>query len=212
MKAMAKKTTKKTSSRSTKKSSTQRSAQEEITPQSPREKLIATANELFYSKGISNVGINEIIQAAGVARMTLYNNFKSKEALVKEVLSMRAEKRASKLNTIFESGADPKKQLNDIVTMFANAITSAGYRGDPLNNASVELGADAKLVTKLHAEQKETLRSNIESLAKKAKLAKAKRLSQSLMLLLDGATVAAQARDPNEVAKELKAAAKDLMS
>ena len=209
---MAKKTTKKTSSRSTKKSSTQRSAQEEITPQSPREKLIATANELFYSKGISNVGINEIIQAAGVARMTLYNNFKSKEALVKEVLSMRAEKRASKLNTIFESGADPKKQLNDIVTMFANAITSAGYRGDPLNNASVELGADAKLVTKLHAEQKETLRSNIESLAKKAKLAKAKRLSQSLMLLLDGATVAAQARDPNEVAKELKAAAKDLMS
>ena len=47
----------------------------------PRDRLIHTAAELFYERGLPNVGINEVTDRASVARMTLYNNFASKEAL-----------------------------------------------------------------------------------------------------------------------------------
>ncbi len=46
-----------------------------------RDRLLATARRLFTRHGASNVGINDVTAAAGVARMTLYNNFLSKDAL-----------------------------------------------------------------------------------------------------------------------------------
>ena len=57
------------------------------------ERLLDTASRLFYTRGVSNVGINEIIARAGVARMTLYHHFPSKDALIKAVLERRREER-----------------------------------------------------------------------------------------------------------------------
>src|SRR5690606_3063913 len=57
------------------------------------ERLLDTAARLFYARGVSNVGINEIIARAGVARMTLYHHFPSKDALIKAVLERRTAER-----------------------------------------------------------------------------------------------------------------------
>jgi AcrR family transcriptional regulator len=76
---------------------------------SPRERLIDTAADLFYERGLPNVGINEVTDRAGVARMTLYNNFDSKEALAlaafqRQVEIRRAviEKRLARARTYFD--------------------------------------------------------------------------------------------------------------
>ncbi|MDH4248593.1 MAG: TetR/AcrR family transcriptional regulator [Deltaproteobacteria bacterium] len=61
------------------------------TPQAPRERLLQTASRLFYAQGVANVGIPEIIREAGIARMTLYYHFPSKEDLIREVLTMRVQ-------------------------------------------------------------------------------------------------------------------------
>src|SRR5262249_20346191 len=60
---------------------------------SPRDRLIDTAASLFYERGLPNVGINEVTERAGVARMTLYNNFDSKEALALAAFERQAEAR-----------------------------------------------------------------------------------------------------------------------
>jgi len=54
-----------------------------------RERILATAERLFYEEGFHATGIDRLVAEAGVARMTLYNHFPSKEALVEAVLSRR---------------------------------------------------------------------------------------------------------------------------
>ena len=60
---------------------------------SSRERIIATANELFYRQGYHQTGINQIIEESGVAKATFYSNFKSKEELCVEYLRERGCKR-----------------------------------------------------------------------------------------------------------------------
>lgn len=57
-----------------------------------REDLLNAAEELFYEHGFHGVGLKQIIEEAGVANMTLYNQFSSKEGLVAEVLKQREQR------------------------------------------------------------------------------------------------------------------------
>lgn len=61
-------------------------------PASKREQLLATAEQLFHEQGFHATGIDRIVATAGVVRMTLYNHFASKEALVAAVLAARHER------------------------------------------------------------------------------------------------------------------------
>ena len=55
------------------------------TKQSARDRLLAAANELFYAEGVQTVGIDRVIERAGVAKASLYNTFGSKENLVRHI-------------------------------------------------------------------------------------------------------------------------------
>src|SRR3954447_19272215 len=56
---------------------------------SARERLLSAADDLFYREGVQSVGIDRIVQQAGVAKASLYNLFGSKEALVQAYLDAR---------------------------------------------------------------------------------------------------------------------------
>ena len=56
---------------------------------SARERLLAAANELFYNEGVHTVGIDRVIDQAGVAKASLYNTFGSKDELVRAYLETR---------------------------------------------------------------------------------------------------------------------------
>jgi len=56
---------------------------------SPRERILDTAGELFYAEGIRAVGVDRVVDESGVARMTLYNQFGSKDGLVTAWLTRR---------------------------------------------------------------------------------------------------------------------------
>src|SRR4030081_2193101 len=59
--------------------------------QSARERLLAAASELFYAEGVQSVGIDRIIERAGVAKATLYSVFGSKDGLVRAYLTAHDE-------------------------------------------------------------------------------------------------------------------------
>src|SRR4051794_729462 len=106
--------------------------------QSPRDRLIGTATELFYERGLPNVGINEVTERAGVARMTLYNNFDSKEALALAAFERQAgarreliEKRLARARTASEA----VKAMFDVSEQFAK---ESNFRGCPFINVVVQ--------------------------------------------------------------------------
>lgn len=61
-------------------------------PANKREQLLDTAERVFYQEGFHATGIDRVVAEAGVARMTLYNHFPSKEALIEAVLTSRYER------------------------------------------------------------------------------------------------------------------------
>src|SRR6202043_3203217 len=78
---------------------------------SPRERLLDAANELFYAEGVQTVGIDRVIERAGVAKASLYNLFGSKEELVAAYLASRHERTTSGLTDAIESVDNPREKI-----------------------------------------------------------------------------------------------------
>jgi len=86
---------------------------------SKRQILINTALSLFYEKGVNSIGINGILSVSGIAKKTLYNHFKSKEALVLAAL----EQRNNTFTVWLEHSLDDAKSDKEVVDKLFNALT-----------------------------------------------------------------------------------------
>jgi len=107
-----------------------------------RERLISSAAELFYSQGVAATGIDKITAHAGVAKMSLYNNFSSKADLVEAYVQTRTE---SWLGYYAERIAAAQTAEERVLAVFDSYIDQAalsegsGFRGCGLLNAAAEL-------------------------------------------------------------------------
>ena len=81
---------------------------------SARERLLAAANELFYAEGVHTVGIDRVIERAGVAKASLYNTFGSKDALVQAYLEGRHAQQAERITRYIERYADPRDRPRSV--------------------------------------------------------------------------------------------------
>ena len=86
---------------------------------SARERLLAAANELFYDEGVHTVGIDRIIEQAGVAKASLYNTFGSKDELVRAYLQTRHDSVTQRITAAASSRsrADPRAALAWLTAM-----------------------------------------------------------------------------------------------
>ena len=75
---------------------------------SARERLLAAANELFYSEGVHTVGIDRVIEQAGVAKASLYNTFGSKDELIRAYLAARHESVTQRITQAVERYDTPR--------------------------------------------------------------------------------------------------------
>src|SRR6516162_5528154 len=100
-----------------------------------RDKVFAVAADLFYRKGIHAVGVEEIVREAGVAKISLYRNFASKDDLVVAYLEDRSAIFLREWDEAFDRYRDqPRAQLRAITTYIAERTTRDGYRGCPFIN------------------------------------------------------------------------------
>src|SRR6476620_4528707 len=109
-------------------------------PSEARRRILETADRLFYQGGVRAVGIDRIIAEAGVAKMSLYNHFASKDDLILAVLKHREESVLSFFRTGIERHG--KKGRNPLRAFFAalkDFFESPGFRGCPFQNTAVEL-------------------------------------------------------------------------
>src|ERR1700712_2141645 len=105
---------------------------------SARERLLDAANELFYAEGVQTVGIDRIIEHAGVAKATLYNTFGSKEELVKAYLENRHAGTTARLLAAVERESEPRARLLAVFDAQAEFFGQPGFRGCAFSSATAE--------------------------------------------------------------------------
>jgi AcrR family transcriptional regulator len=158
-----------------------------------RQRILETAERLFYAEGVRAVGIDRIIAEADVAKMSLYNHFSSKDDLILAVLHYREEK----FDSMFEKWMDRhrSKGMDPLGAFFAALkqwFESPGFRGCMFINARVEL-ADAKHEgSKFSASHKQRFHEMLKQLITQTAGEKAaETVAAAIALLVEGAIVTA---------------------
>src|SRR5262245_24105584 len=109
-----------------------------------RQRILVTAERLFYQYEIRTVGIDRIIAEAGVAKMTLYKHFPSKDDLILAVLQHREQGVMEFFRSAVERHArKARNPLRAFVAALKDFFESPGFRGCPYQNAAVELADPA---------------------------------------------------------------------
>jgi AcrR family transcriptional regulator len=158
-----------------------------------RERLVDTATELFYRNGYHATGIDRIVAEAGVAKMTLYKHFRSKDELILAVLRRRDETfRNWLMGEVDRRGASPRERLLVLFDVLQEWFRKNEYRGCMFINAGAEYGAPDSAIRAVACEHKRLLSTYVEQLAREAGATDPAELAAGLTLLVDGATVAAQ--------------------
>src|ERR1700712_3118802 len=103
-------------------------ATKNIKDRSARERLLAAADELFYEQGIHTVGIDKIIERAGVAKASLYSTFGSKDELVRAYLQARDEGRRARLLAAIDRYTDPIDRLLAVFDSLAESVRRPTFR------------------------------------------------------------------------------------
>lgn len=179
------------------KTASQGSRQAEQPPRrSARERLLAAADELFYENGINTVGIDRIIEHAGVAKASLYDCFGSKDELVRAYLQRRVHSRQVRIDERMSRHGTPEEKILSVFDLLTDAASQPGYRGCAFARASAD-GNPSQGVKSACEQSRASLVSTFAALAQEAGAADPELLARQLEFLYDGAAISAYIdRDP----------------
>jgi AcrR family transcriptional regulator len=156
---------------------------------SARERLLAAANELFYAEGVQTVGIDRIIERAGVAKASLYNLFGSKEELVAAYLASRHDSTTSRLAKAIEGFDDPRRKILAVFDAQAQQYEQPDFNGCAFMAASTEAPAGG-LVERAADQFRAWIRALFADLAEQAGAPDPVHLGRQLHFVYDGAGLA----------------------
>jgi AcrR family transcriptional regulator len=159
-------------------------------PASARERLLDAASHLFYDEGVHTVGVDRIVERAGVAKATLYALFGNKEGLVRAYLMGRDEGIRGRMTRRLARYDTPRERLLGVFDVQGLMFGEPGFRGCAFARANAEApaGSIVEEVSEIH---RTWLRSLLRDLAREAGARDPEELARQLMLLYDGAAVSA---------------------
>ena len=169
-----------------------------------KERILATADRLFYLEGIRAVGVDTIAAEIGISKRTLYNHFPSKESLINAYLQRR-------FVTTRRSGKSPAEEILGYFDSLERRFSSRDFRGCPFVNAVAELGPKDRAVKKIAVAFKESRRLWFRDLLAELGAAEADTLATHLQLLVDGSIAIDLVRDDPLIARAAREAAKALL-
>jgi AcrR family transcriptional regulator len=185
----------------------------EVTPsprRSARERLLAAANELFYAEGIHTVGIDRVIERAGVAKASLYNTFGSKDELIVAYLRGRHARNEARINRAIERYDEPRAKLLAVFEAQAELFADPGFHGCAFVNASAE-AQPGGVVEQASGEYRRWLRSRFVELVRATGAPAADALAARLHLLYDGAMLSARMDCDRDASKTARQAAEIML-
>ena len=152
-----------------------------------RDRIMQTASDLFYSRGIRAVGVDTIASEAGTNKMSFYRNFASKDELVAEYL--RGEEREGWHwwdETVATQVGNPRAQLEALFDVLVSNACEHGSRGCALANAAVEITEPDHPARPVVEQYKAEMRRRFRQLARETGAREPDALGDALMLLWEG--------------------------
>lgn len=177
---------------------------------SARERLLAAADELFYEGGIHTVGIDRVIERAGVAKASLYDCFGSKDELIRAYLQARHEGRQTRITQRLARYETPREKLLGVFDGLCETMSTPGFRGCAFTRVTAETQPSAG-VKAVCDDARGWLRELFTSLARELGVADPAALARQLALLYDGALAASQLGGGAEAAETARGAAEVLL-
>jgi AcrR family transcriptional regulator len=170
-----------------------------------KQRILETADRLFYLRGIRAVGVDTIAAEIGISKRTLYNHFPSKDALISAYLEHRfVQPRAS--------DKSPAEQILATFDSLERRFAAKDFRGCPFVNAVAEVGPENRSVRKIAIAFKESRRLWFRDLLVQIGVADPEGLATQLVLLVDGSIAQDLVRDDPAMARAAREAAKVLLA
>lgn len=176
-----------------------------------RDRILETASRLFYRDGFRAVGIDAIISEAGVAKMSLYRHFASKDDLIVAYLEESNRQFWEWLDGAVANIEDPLEQLLGMFEAIEKLSTSPECLGCTFQGTAAEFPATDHPGHEVAIAHKRAVRDRFARLAREADLRDPEPLGNQLLLLMDGAWVSARMFGPQGPAVGLTESAKALI-
>jgi AcrR family transcriptional regulator len=178
-----------------------------------RDHLVDTALSLFAEGGYHAVGIDTVLARAGVAKMTLYNHFSSKEDLIVAVLERMAERSAQGLEKVLkDAGEDPHTKLLAIFDWMEVWFRSKDFRGCIYIKAAGEYPKKSDKPHQSALAFKQARVALLRDLCRKLGVRDPNTLAWQIAMQMEGAIVVASMHSRPEAAREAKAASVTLIA
>jgi AcrR family transcriptional regulator len=184
-------------------------------PKAGRERLIAVAIELFYRHGFAAVGIDQVIDSAGVTKTTFYKHFESKDDLMVAAVKRRDEWESQAWNRAIKkiAGDDPIAQLLAVLDVMDLWFNDPDFRGCMFLNTTIEFPNPHDPVHKAAAAHKKQTRDHWRDLARAtgADSSAAEAFADCYTALIEGALILRQTHSRNDAARVIRPAVEQLI-
>lgn len=181
-------------------------------PGGKRDQLIDTALRLFARHGYRATGIDTILAEAGVAKMTLYHHFKSKDELIVAALQRRdVEWRAWFIGRVEKRAATPRDRLFAVFDVLEEWFRNRDYHGCSFGQAATEFRDPRHAVHKMASEHKQQMLVYFRELATAAGAKDPELLARQIDLLVEGAVIHMEVFREPQVARIADDAAQKLV-
>lgn len=160
-----------------------------------KQRILDTADRLFYNEGIRAVGIDRLIAASTVTKATFYKHYGSKDRLIVEYVAYRHLQIAEQFDEVAQSTDDPLEMLRAIADVQTRFVAAPGFRGCPFLNAAAEFTDASHPVRRAIEDHREWFHQILESLLRQIGHPLPGDAADDLMLAGDGAMSGGYAGD-----------------
>jgi AcrR family transcriptional regulator len=177
-----------------------------------RARILDAACTLFYQNSVRAVGVDLVVEKAGVAKTSLYRHFGTKDDLVAAFLKREDEDFWGTWDRIAEKHADDAAaELDAHLEWIGKRVGRPNYRGCPQINVAAEFPEPDHPARKVATAHKRQMRKRLKDIAERLGVASPDELASQLSLLINGAFVSSQIFKPGEATPLLHHAAHALI-
>lgn len=178
-----------------------------------RDRILETASELFYKQGVRAVGVDLVVEKAGVAKTSLYRHFGTKDDLIAAFLEREDQDFWGQWDRVAaQHGEDARAELDAHLGWIGERVGRLNYRGCPQINVAAEFPEADHPARKVAEAHKREMRRRLKVIAERLDVAAPDELAGQLSVLVNGAFVSSQIFEPGEATPLLRRAAEALIS
>ena len=180
---------------------------------SARERILATASELFYREGIRAIGVDTVVERSGVSKTSLYRLFDSKDALIAAFVAEKDQLFWLWWDGVEEQHAgDPRALLEALLSGIAEKIGRPTFRGCPFLNLATEFPDRNHPGRVIARDNKEEMRARLAIIVAKLGVRDPNRTASQIALIINGSFVTGLLAEPADLRGDLVNAAMKLLA